>query len=90
MDDAALVRVVNGVADCHHQQQRLPGIQVARSDILRRRLPVRDELHREEGLHTRRRGRGAHFIHLGDAGVVQSRQCVRLLLETPQEAGTGQ
>ncbi len=89
MNDAALVRIVDGVADLGHQLQPLLRARVVRRGVVRQGLPAGDELHGEVRLHSGSGIGGARFIHLRNARMVQPCQRVGLLRETPQQARAG-
>ncbi len=84
MDDAALVGMLDRLADTRHQFQPLAGIKlflVAEID----QGPSADELHREEWLLAKAGVLGAGFVDLGDTGVLQPPERLGFLFEAPQQ-----
>jgi hypothetical protein len=73
VDDSALMRVVNGVADFGNEVQPLPGVQLMRTGVLEQGLTT-DELHGEIRLRTESIFSNASFINLRDAGMLQPSQ----------------
>jgi len=73
VDDAALMSVVNGLADAGHELQPLASCQLMGVGVLEQRLTA-DEFHSEIGLWSESVVSGARFIDLGNAGMLQSSQ----------------
>jgi hypothetical protein len=69
MNDAALMSVLHGVADSHHDFQASAYAEMMRCRVFAQRLTV-DELHREVGLRAGLRIGRPRFVDLSDAGVL--------------------
>ena len=89
MNKPALVRVVDRVTDFRHHLQPLPGVEMMRLGVVPQRLPA-DILHGEVGLGSETGIGRAGFIDLGNAGMLQSAERLRFLLEPAKQFGTGQ
>jgi hypothetical protein len=88
MNDAALMRMLDGLADLDHQRQVLPRGQRVFVGILDQRLAM-DEFQGKERLHAEAGFGTARLVNLRDAGMLQTTQRLRLLLEAPQQIGAG-
>ena len=86
VDDAVLVRVLHGVADVREQLETRPHVE--RSGVLQER-PAVDELHGEVREGPQRAGESARGVDLGDRGVPQTREQLRLQLEALQRLRRG-
>ena len=84
MNDAALVRVVNGVADLDHQLQPLPDGQMLGRGVCEERLAT-DKLHGEVRLWAEPTISGGGFVDLRDAGVLESTERQRFLFEAAKQ-----
>ncbi len=80
MDQRALVRVQDGITNLRHQLQPLPHVEPVGVAVVEQRLPVH-EFHGEVRLAPERGLGRARFVDLGDAGVLQPPQRLRLVLE---------
>jgi hypothetical protein len=86
VDDAPMVRVLNGVGNRGHQQQPLPNRRGLRSDVLVEPFPS-NELHREVRLRAIVRILDAGLIDLCDAWVVKAAEELVFELESTQRRG---
>ena len=89
MDDAALVRVMNGFAHLRHEFELLAHAQAVLLGIAAQRHAL-DKLHREVRLRPEAGIGGARFVDLRDAGMMQAAQRLGLVLEAPQQLRAGQ
>ena len=71
VDDPALMRVVNGVADPGHEIQPLASCQLMRIGVLEQRLTA-DEFHGEIRLWSESGLSGSCFVDLGNPGMLQA------------------
>ena len=81
MDDAVLVGVLDGLADGCEQRQSMVAVKSAVAGVFRDRACLLDVLHGEERNGALRRGVGAGLKDLGDTGMLQSAEQLRLVLE---------
>ena len=84
MNDAALVRVVNGIADLGHQLQPLPDGQRLGRGVGEERLAT-DKFHGEVRLWAGPTISGGGFVNLRDAGVLESTKRQRFLFEAAKQ-----
>src|SRR5271167_2691555 len=91
MDDALLMRVLDGLADVDEQLQALAGWQPVLVAVIGDRRAL-DQLHDEIGSPgadaTGLAAGGAAIVYLGDIGMVQDRQGLPLGLETGDDLAT--
>jgi hypothetical protein len=76
MDDAAIVRGFQAVAELHRGDERLASGQGSPGEAIRQRVAV-DQLHHDD----RRAGGILDAEHLGDVGVVERCEHLRFALE---------
>ena len=88
MDDRALVRVLDAVANLRHQLQPLPQVEPVRVAVGKQRLPVH-QLHGEVRLAPKRGVGHPRVVDLRDAGVLQPAQRLRLVLEAAEHLAGG-
>ncbi len=86
MDDAALVRVLDGVADVQQQTHATAHVETRIVGVAHE-IGTRDELHREVGLRSELAVDRARLVDLGDARVLEPREDVRLVLEALEVRG---
>src|SRR5579871_1947538 len=89
MDDAALVRMMNGIADPGHDIEALARGQETRVRVGDQRFPA-NELHGEIRLGSPSAVGGAGLIDLGDPWMLQAAQRVRFDFEAPKQLGIRQ
>ena len=87
VNDALLVPVVNGVADAYEQPQPLAGAEVLGRDEVGDGLGVGDVFHGEIRNAAFTLIVRARFVDLGDVGMPQAPEDLRLKLEPPQGGG---
>ncbi len=83
VNDALEVRVLHGVAHLDEEFQTLMGAEALGLRVVQQR-PALDELHGEVGLRALPVVERARVVHLGDVGVPQTAQDLRLVLEATQ------
>ena len=86
MNDAALVRVVNGVADLDHQLQPLPNGQMPGRGVCEERLAA-NEFHGKVRLWAEPPIGGGGFVDLRDPGVLEPAERQRFLFEAAKQLG---
>src|SRR5215472_15590352 len=89
MDDAALMRMMDGGAHLSHDFQPLAYGQLPRSGVDEQRFTA-DQLHGEIGLRPASAVGGAGLIDLCDTGVLQAAERERLEFETPEQLRAGE
>ena len=88
MDKAALMRVLHGVADSGDKFKALAGVELVLVAVGEEILAV-DQFHGEVRLPTERGLSSTRFVDLGDAGMLQSSQRLRFVLEAVQHFTRG-
>src|SRR6185295_16273230 len=88
VDEAALMRMVYGFADLHHDLQTFARVQMMGFGMIPRCAAV-NKLHREIGLRSEAGIHSAGFVDLSDAGVLQSAKRLRFLTKAPHQFGAG-
>ena len=89
VDDAAIVRVLDGVADSRDELEPRRDIERVRRDVLAQWRAL-DELHGEVRLRCLADLRGPGLVDLRDAGMLQPAEHLRLALETLEHLPRGQ
>jgi hypothetical protein len=81
VNEPALVRVMDGVADLDHQLEPLAQAEMAAVGVVAQRRTA-DELHREVRLHAVAGVGRARVVDLGDAWMLQTPERLRFLCES--------
>lgn len=84
MNDAALMRVLDRLANGDHQIEVLASAELVIVGVPDQRQAV-DQFHGEVRLHTEGCVGGSRFVNLRDVGMMQPSQNLRLLLEAPNQ-----
>jgi hypothetical protein len=88
MNNAALMRVLDRLANGDHQIEALASAELVIVGVPDQRQPV-DQFHGEVRLHTEGCVGGPRFVNLRDVGMMEPSQNLRLLLEAPDQIAAG-
>ncbi len=88
VDDAPLVRVLEGVANPRREVKPSRHVQIGRRHVLFQRGAL-DELHREVRLRSQARLGGARLVDLRDSGMLQPAKGLRFPLEPLEQLAAG-
>jgi hypothetical protein len=84
VDDASLVCMMYCLANLGHEREALPCVQLFHLCVPLERL-ASDQFHGQIWLESGSAFRGAHFVDLSNARVLQAGKDVRFLLKSPEE-----